>query len=281
MSTPRRMRIRRLDEFSLVDKPANPLATIVLTKRAPEKEMPAPQDETITLSMLNKVLRVLGVGGIEPIEKRVKQLPDGKWMAMDDAGKEMGMFDTEAEARRAAYGEKKKMADPIKEPDTVSKADVEALTKRMEEIQKAADERIAKAEADAKANAEKVEKMQEDARVAGFVKRAAEFRSLPIKAAEFGPLMAKIAKALDEKEFAEFERVLSAANEVARVGGVLKEIGSGAAPEGSAEAEVNAQIAELRKQDPKLSVQAARGQVFKNDPTLRRKVEAEQAPAGR
>jgi hypothetical protein len=262
MSKPRRMRIRRLDEFSLVDRPANPLATIVLTKRAPtEKPVKPEATEEQVVGWVTKALQALG------IKKRVSER-DGKWIAFDEEGKELGAFDSKEQAEARAYGKRQEKVMPEQEKpeaEVVSKAEVEAITKALTE-------RLEKAEADAK--------IEKAARTAEFTKRAEGYKPLPI-ADGFGAILMKAADALTTEENAELDRVLSAASEAMRQSGIMKEIGSGAPEEGTAVAEVAKKVEELRKQDPKLTEQAARAKVYKSNPELRRKVEAEQAPQGR
>lgn len=140
-----------------------------------------------------------------------------------------------------------------------------AIAKRIEDTEKRAtdaEERIQKME---------VEKRNEDA-----VRKVSAWKHLPIKATEFGPILRKIEDGLklsaDEQK--ELDRVLGAANEVARVGQLFEEIGSGA-DEGTAAAKVNKLAEDIRKADPKVTAAAARAQVYKNHPTLMTEVENE------
>lgn len=278
---PRRLKIARLDEISLVDRGANPLARVLVWKRdtpKDDKKMPEPQDKTEAIGLLRKLADAMGfareLAADDKFEKRVKQMPNGKWMAMNDAGEEMGMFDTEEEARRAAYGEKKKMAEPKDE----------AVTKAVEEMQKKLDDltkRAEKAEADAKAEADKVAKLETERRDAEFAKRAEGYAPLPIKADTFAPILRKAADVLTAEENAELDRVLTAAAAAMKASGIMKEIGSGGHEDGTAMAKVNARVDELRKAQPGKSDAQYRAMVWKENPALRREVEAEQAPAGR
>ena len=167
--------------------------------------------------------------------------------------------------------------------ETVSKADFEAMTKRLEKAEADA----ATAKADATAQAEKVAKMATEKREAEcFAKAQGYAKSLPIEPAKFGPILRKIEDGdkLATEDITELYRVLSAAAEANRVGKLFKEIGSAGTEEGSAKAKVAAMVAELRKSNPKLTEQAARGQVYRQNPELGREVEAEdneRAQAGR
>lgn len=280
---PRRLKIARLDEISLVDRGANPLARVLVWKRdtTPEKEMP--QDKTEALGLLRKIADAFGFArelatDDKSVQKRVEQMPNGKWMAMNHAGEKMGEFDSKEEAEAAAYGKKqeKKMAD-----ETVTKADFEKMQER---LTKAEADAVA-AKADATARAEKVAKLETERRTADFIKRAGTYAPLPIgKADAFAVILMKAADVLTTEENAELDRVLTAAAEIAKTAGLLKEHGSDSHEEGTAAAKVAAKVADLRKANPKLTEALAKAQVYKSDPALRREVEAEnteRAQAGR
>lgn len=273
----KRLRVQRIDTVGFVDKGDNPPAFLTFFKRAPEEKPVTDKSDIeeghrVLSQLLGWFKRAEKVAVDDKLAKRVERAGD-KWAAFNDAGEKVGEFDTEEAARAAAYGkqEKREMPEQDKTPEAVTKA-VEEMQKKLDDLTKRAET----AEADAKANAEKVEKLAEEKRIATYIAKAETFKSLPIKAAEFGPLMAKLAKALTTEEFAEIERVLAAANESARVGKLTEELGSGA-PEGSAAAKVQAEVAKMKQTDPSLSDELARGKVFKANPTLRRELEAEQA----
>ena len=157
-------------------------------------------------------------------------------------------------------------AGPVVAPpaDAVTKAEMEALSKRVTE-----------AEAKQKEAEAKVQKMETEKRDGEFIAKALALRSLPQDATKFGPILRKIADALTAEEFTEVERVLAAANEVARVGKLFDEVGS-AGEAGSAAARVQAEADKLKAGDPKLTDDAAKSMVYKRAPTLMREVEAEE-----
>lgn len=302
------MKIRRLDEFSLVDRPANPLARVVLTKRLktdkgdakPFAEMRgnrrardevwqftsdladcinrAMDDEDVTdkgafieqsltefVSAVQAALPNWTAG--KPMEKEKKAEAIGLLTKVAQA---LGLGSKDIEKLETPEGEKpvadKPAAPAAPAAETVSKAEMEALTKRLE-----------KAEADAKANAEKVEKLQSEQRLAEFSKRATEYAPLPVKVETFAPILMKAADVLTEDENKELDRVLRAAAEAMTKAGVMKEIGSGAAEEGTAAARVAAKLDELKKAHPNKSEAALRAEIWKNDPKLRAAYEAEQS----
>lgn len=307
-----RLRVERIDTVGFVDKGDNPPAQLVFFKRAAPTEKGdaktfsemrgsrrardevwqmtsdfadvvnrALDDDDVTdkaafiLQSLNEFDAAIGAAlpnwtSGKPMEKQDQNEAKGLLTKLAQA---LGLKPEDAPAitteKEAPVAEK---PTEKQEPEAVSKAAVEALEKKLTE----ATERLEKAEADAKANAEKVEKLAEEKRVSTYIAKAETFKALPIKAAEFGPIMAKLAKALDEKEYAEVERVLAGANEAYRTSKLTQEIGSGA-PEGSALAKLQAAVAEIQKANPTISEQEARGRAFKDNPALRRELDAEQA----
>lgn len=273
------MKIRRLDEFSLVDKPANPLARILMTKRAPEEKPVAEPKDT---SVLQEIAQALGFAPDVVVSgnftKRVEN-EGGKWVAYDSDGKKIGEFDSEDEARQAAYGEKKKMADQPKD-EAVSKAEFAKLQERLEKAEADA----ATAKADAEKQAEKVTKMETEKRDAEFAKRAEGYAPLPLKVETFAPILRKAADVLTTEENAELDRILTAAAEAMKASGILKEKGSDDASDGTATAKVRAKVDELKKAHPTKSDAQLRVMVYKADPKLRAEIEAEdnqRAQAGR
>lgn len=241
-----RLRVKQIQTVGFVDKGDNPAADIVFFKRAPEEKPVEHSTEE--------------AGIIKALARLFKSAEQEAVVEKDDAN------DSERQENRE-----------MPEPETVTKAEVVELQKRLDE----ANERIEKAEAEAKAHAERVEKMEDERQTAEYVTKAQAYQHLPIKADEFGPVLKRVAAAVSAEDFAAIEGVLKAADEVAKNGKVLEEIGSGAPAEGSAQATLKAEVEKAMKDDPKLTEQAARGVVFKRNPTLRREVEAEDASARR
>ena len=93
-----------------------------------------------------------------------------------------------------------------------------ALHKTSEDSEK----RTAKIEKDLKA--------ERDTRLeAEFVIKAETYKTLPLEAAKFGPVLKRVSESVSEEDFVELSRVLKAANEAQS--GLLKEIGSSTSSE--------------------------------------------------
>lgn len=298
-----RLKVKRIDRIAFVDKGDNPEAHITILKRAPDEDKGVVASLKDAFTKLKKAMEdALTFGqarGQQKANEELWRFTDALQMAIrntldsDEANKialiEQSVDEFAAAMKEAvpqwAAGkpvEKKEtgeepMADGNKpnttaaEPaeDAVTKADIEAMQKRADELEKRARE----AE-------ERVAKLEVEKREQAFAKKVAGWEHLPVKADTFAPIMRKIADALTDDEMGEVERVLAASNEAARTAGLFEEAGaSGGAAEGSALAKAEARASELRKADPKLSKQAALGQVYKQDPALRREVEDEEAAA--
>lgn len=154
---------------------------------------------------------------------------------------------------------------PELKPDPVEKAEITALQKKLDEAQ----ERET-------ALAKRVEAMETARQDQVFVEKVRKLEHLPVNAAEFGPLLRKVAGALDEDEFKEVERVFAAQNEIVRVGKLYAEIGS-AAGEGTALGKVQAEARKLMDSDPKLTQADAEAIIYKRQPSLMHEVEREEA----
>lgn len=165
--------------------------------------------------------------------------------------------------------EKPPVAEKIEQ---VSKAEFDKMAEKLAALE--AENTAAKAEATAQA--ETVAKMAMEKRDAEFAVRAEGYAPLPLKAAEFAPILRKCADVLTEDENKELDRVLSAAAAMAKAGNITTEIGSGAQDEGTAAAKVASKLDELKKAHPAKSDAQLRTMIWKADPGLRRAYEDEQ-----
>ena len=135
----------------------------------------------------------------------------------------------------------------------------EAVQKRLDD----AETRAEKAEG-------RIQKMEDANTNAQFVEKAAAYTHLPgWTADDQGPVLAKIAAALEPEEMEKLEGVLKGASETIKTGDLLREVGVGGDPEeGSAEAEVKVEVEKLMAADAELDEQTARGQVFRKNADL-------------
>lgn len=185
-----------LSAIGLVDKGANPESHIVLAKR---DDVTKDEDK--------------GYGSMADC-----------MAALDDAAKCKELM---AAMKRAELEGDHQMAD------TVTKADFEALQKRLteeSEARKASETKLAKMEEDAKTARDQVAKMQEEEATRQAVKKAEGLSHLPgNKPAEFGPILRKMLGALSAEEATKAEQILTAADNSLATSALLQEVGVGGA----------------------------------------------------
>lgn len=100
------------------------------------------------------------------------------------------------------------MAENVQDAvETISKADYEAVAKRLDEMSKA----LADVQAEKVAADEQVAKMERAAKVAEFVAKAADFSNLG-KADELGGLLLAASESFSAEQYQALERMLKAAN---------------------------------------------------------------------
>lgn len=152
------------------------------------------------------------------------------------------------------------------EPDPEEEPVSDEVQKRLD----ASEERAEKAE-------KRIQKMEDAATNASFVEKASAYKHLPgWTADDQGPVLAKIAVALESGEFEKLQGVLKGADEAIRTGDLLRVVGGSEEPdEDSAEAELKAEVEKAMAADAELDEQVARGQVFRKNADLQRRVEDE------
>jgi len=153
-----------------------------------------------------------------------------------------------------------------------------AALARIAKAESDAQERIAKAEASAK-EANEIAKAEQDRRVTSeFIAKAEDYRSLPIDAARFGPILKSAFEKLSKDEYAELERVLAAADEQITKGDLFKQYGDsgpGGTVSGAFE-QLEREATALKKSDPSLSDEQALEKAMEANPDLERQYAAEQ-----
>lgn len=149
----------------------------------------------------------------------------------------------------------------------VAKVDKAAIP---ESVQKAMDEQSALI----KKQAEDIAKMRENEENREYVAKAAAYGNLPIKAEELGPIL-KSASAMPEAQRKELERLLKAADaafvELTKMKG---NSGDGSAT--GAYDQLMGLAKELKKADPKMTIEKAFTKVCEDNPELYRKHREEQ-----
>jgi hypothetical protein len=235
-----------IDEISLVDRPANQHARVAIAKRATEEEIvPELFDETG-----------------EAIE--LEDLVDGQIVFDAEGEAYVWNTDDEDETDELAYENElelvgKSFGDSVREELSKALTDIE----RDDVIAKAADE-ISKAEARAAA-AEHIAKAERDLRLTReYVAKAAEY-NVPIDPVELGPVLMRMANAMDYEDCAVIHKALSAAGEA-----LFEELGyDGMASHNDVIAEVDAYASEfITKSDSKVSKFTAQADIFSSNPAL-------------
>lgn len=152
-----------LSEVSLVDRPANPLATVVLYKRDSSKETEMNEIEKLKAEKAELEARIAKQDGdIEELKKNLKALNDRQ-----------ATLETENETLKKA-GKKEDDKKVVLPPEAQAQID--------------------KALADAAESKAALEKMRDDTDTAVYVAKASSLKAVPQKPEEFGLVLKRIAQ---------------------------------------------------------------------------------------
>lgn len=271
---PQRLRVSEIMTVGFVGKGDNPPAEVVFFKRAPDEagrgagssgksfrgrrsQDPAAgppvgtheNEEETLMSKFRGVLTALGLTK----DDVVKALEEGE---LDDG-----------EAADPVTPEPPPATPPKADTDPEPDPAITTLQKSLDEVSKRAEQ----AE-------QMVQKLRDEKENREYVEKAGKLGALPgVTADDFGPLLRKIAGALDEEEFGKLEQALQSANETIRTSGVFGEFGRGGSGSTTVEAQVTEKAEEIRKADPSLSAQQARAKVWAGHPELLAAYERERA----
>lgn len=268
-----------VQEVSLVDSPANPLARVAIVKAKdmtfkPCDECKSPEQCTEAQKCMPEAKKSTSTGddpmNKEQIEALQKQVADH---AAEKAALEKRAAD--AEAALAAKDQVIKAKDDVivdlekklnpPTPEDVLKALPEPVRALIEKQQKT----IADQEKVNKANAEALAKMQEANEQAEWVAKAAEMKVG--KADEIGALFMRIAKGRTTADDVELiSTQLKALKAQATAGNVklFAKRGADQTTDADALSQLDALAADLRKADPKLSKEAAIDKALEAHPEL-------------
>jgi hypothetical protein len=174
----------------------------------------------------------------------------------------------EADAATVKVAELEKAAtvEPA-EPAAIDKSELPEPVRLA--LEKAEQERDAYAERITKA--EDLAKAERDIRVnREYVAKAATFHALPVDAEKFGPVLKAAAENMSADEFSELDRILKAADAQIASSGLFKEHGRSGDPAGSDSADESlvTKAAELRKADTSLSEAKAMERAMRENPEL-------------
>jgi len=189
---------------------------------------------------------------------KAEQERDEHKTALEKATEQLTKAQKDAEDLTVRVAELEKAAKPEDQPQPLDKSalpePVRLALEKAEADARTQAERLEKAEKHAE-ESDKLAKAERDERLTrDFIAKAELFKALPFKAAEFGPVLKSASEKLSKDQFAELERVLTAADEQIAKGDLFKEQGSGGdgTPADGLD-EMTRKAEELRKSDPSLS----------------------------
>lgn len=146
-------------------------------------------------------------------------------------------------------------------PEAVQKA-----VKGFEGRVKKAEDRADKSDAD-------LAKMREAQQRAAYIEKASAFKDLPgANPDDLAPILESAAEHLTKAQYDKLEAILKGSVEAIKTSALYGEIGSHDIPEGSARAELQSKVAELRKADSKLTEAAAEDRILEEDAALSTRV---------
>lgn len=248
-----------LDEVSFVDKGANPGAKISIFKLDQSGDVTMTKETDLQKQLDELTAKVADVTKALDTEKQAAGVLRG----------ENEKLKKQLEETTAKAEELKKAADKDKDPMAILKAQMS------DEVRKAFEE----SERQNKANAERIAKMETETAITKCKNELATFANLSIDIEKTAPVLHKMKGALTADELAIIQTVFKAADEgMARL---YKEHGDNNVIDmaGDVMKKANVLAEEIRKSDPKLSLEAARARVWQQHPELRKELDASRKSA--
>ena len=304
---PYKLRNIRLKRISLVGTPANEHARVVLYKRA-DKEAPVRKDgddgdmDVKGMQVCPKCGAKLAKDAQECAKCGMKmgsmKMIDLNKIQDEEVRKAVAKMATDLEAAtKAAEDEKakrieaeKKVAAPAAAAAAPAQADIlkelspaaRTLVEKAQADAVKAQADATKAQADAKLANDAIRKMADDRVTDTYISKAKAYGNLALKAAEWGPLLKRVAEGTStEADAQEIMRVLASSNAIAKSLFVQRGTHADTGVAKGAEAEIMAKAKELREQvqksGEKLSQPEAMDRVIKENPELYKQYLAEQA----
>lgn len=303
MSEAFRLERLRLKRVSLVNEPAQAPAQVVLFK---SKEKPVKKDDDVDdMAKSGKCMKCdkalgadaafcpnCGTKAPAGAKKTMKHAIDLDKITDPEVKKAVVKMAEDLEAAEALAEEeqgKRILAEKAAKPkDTKDDADVlKGLTPEARKFVEKAQADAREAQADAKKANDAILKMADASREREFVTKAKGFGNLSLDPKTFGPVLKRIADGTStEKDAEEIQRVLAAANTLAKGLFIKKGSSNEIAGNGdSAMEQITALAKELREQvqksGDKLSYPDAMDRVIREHPELYKQYLAETAPTSR
>lgn len=231
-----------LQEVSLVDRPANPRATVVLFKRDSSKETDMTEAEAKKLA--EDVAKAGDLAKAQATEIEFLK----------------GNLEKQTTSLAALTTERDELAGKVKD---LTKTEPKPI-----EIPKEAQAQIDEALAKVATAHEELAKMRDTSDTAIYVAKAAAFKALPQKPDEFGPVLLRVArnKATPEDVIA-IETLLKGANSIIEEGGIFKQVGSDQGGSSVATDRIDVLAKEIAKSD-KVTYETAYAKVLELHPEL-------------
>ena len=227
------------DEVSLVGRPANELATVVLHKSGDSKF--AGVEEVDTISLNNQV-------EIEEGEIRMSENLNEETLSsmLEETPEEVRSYvskleDTVAALEATAEEQDSKISELEKAVSEISVEEVEEEDAILKSADPVIQELVAKAQADAD-SARAMAEAEKEARLSKeFADKAGKFSNLPIEKDALASLLKKVAETLEDGEFAMLEEMLNGVDATIGKSSLFAEVGS------SKESDSNGEIEAIAK----------------------------------
>lgn len=228
---------------------------------------------------LDSIIKEAEMGETNKSEEQ-KNAPDAT--ALGKLGNAIAaMFGKAAGADDATIAELEKAAgsgdEPLPEGVQAALAKSAAEASELKKANDALRERLDKAEADAKANAEVVAKMHEAQELATLRAEVMKYADIGMDPEKDAELLKAMSGALTPEQMTRVREVLASASSVAKSGAerLFKETGTSGAGANTAVAEVEKRVSEAMSKSDKTDYAAAAAQVFNEDPALYKRYRAE------
>lgn len=258
--TPKILRRLRILEGSLVDRPANPGAAVLLFKREDELlgsitgtgEHDMPQLDAETKALFEEMQEQLGdlTAKNDALTKRAAEADEAKTALEKDLDK----------LKKAKPGVAPADAD---EEDPILKGISPVLRQRFQDLQKQVDDQNTR-----------LQKQEEECEIAEATKMLAKrFPSLPFRPENLAPIWRKITKALQPDELISLERIFASHGALAQIADRdIGHPGYGSISEGDggtdAWAAIVAKARDIRRVQPNFTEEQAQDYVMKTEPDL-------------
>lgn len=190
-----------------------------------------------------------------PISEEVmKGLPEEVQKEIAELQKQVAELQKSKEAKDTG-GSEPKAEDVLKGLTPEAQELIKGIVGKAEELEKRAN-----------TAEEQLKKMQDSAKLQEYIRKAEGFKALPVKAAEFGPLLKALADTNPE-QVATLEKLLKSTDEMLQKSLLFKEMGTGVESNG-AWSEIEKAAETIRQTDTKLTKEQAITKAIQDNPEI-------------